>query len=131
MATNKKKMSREEGLAKWESTHKDLAAAKKERDRTRGTRETTNPLMKDMKSRMPAAKPKAGPKKSAPVSGEGRQALHMADKEDKARARRTAPVSGEGRQALRMADKENNTKQKKARQSLNDALKSVKRRNSK
>ena len=73
---------------------------------------------------------KAKPK-STPVSGEGRQALHMADKEDKARARRTAPVSGEGRQALRMADKENNTKQKKARQSLNDALKSVKRRNSK
>ena len=127
MATNKKKMSREEGLAKWESTHKDLAAAKKERDRTRGTRETTNPLMKDMKSRMPAAKPKAGPKKSAPVSGEGRQALHMADKADKAKARKSAPVSGEGRQALKMADKADKAKPK-GRQSLDDALKSVKRR---
>ena len=33
-----------------------LAAASAERDRTRGTSATTNPLMKDMKSRLPAPK---------------------------------------------------------------------------
>jgi hypothetical protein len=33
-----------------------LAASAAERDRTRGTSATTNPLMKDMKSRLPAPK---------------------------------------------------------------------------
>ena len=46
-------------MQKWAKANPKLAAAKAERDRTRGTSSTTNPLMKDMKSRMPAAAPAA------------------------------------------------------------------------
>tara|TARA_B100000902_G_scaffold380422_1_gene415830 strand:+ start:3927 stop:6191 length:2265 start_codon:yes stop_codon:yes gene_type:complete len=47
-------------MAAWAKANPKLAAAKKERDRTRGTNQTTNPLMKDMKSRMPAPKTGTG-----------------------------------------------------------------------
>ena len=40
----------------WAKANPKLAAASAERDRTRGTSATTNPLMKDMKSRLPAPK---------------------------------------------------------------------------
>ena len=40
----------------WAKANSGLAAASAERDRTRGTSATTNPLMKDMKSRLPAPK---------------------------------------------------------------------------
>ena len=43
-------------MAAWAKANPKLAAAKAERDRTRGTSATTNPLMKDMKSRLPAPK---------------------------------------------------------------------------
>ena len=43
-------------MATWTDSNPKLAAAKAERDRTRGTSATTNPLMKDMKSRLPAPK---------------------------------------------------------------------------
>lgn len=46
-------------MQKWAKANPKLAAAKSERDRTRGTSSTTNPLMQDMKSRMPAAAPAA------------------------------------------------------------------------
>jgi hypothetical protein len=50
----------------WAKANPKLAAAKAERDRTRGTSSTTNPLMADMKSKLPAATPastsKPGPK---------------------------------------------------------------------
>jgi hypothetical protein len=42
--------------ATWASANPKLAAASAERDRTRGTSATTNPLMKDFKSRLPAPK---------------------------------------------------------------------------
>jgi hypothetical protein len=43
-------------MATFAKANPKLAAASAERDRTRGTSATTNPLMKDMKSRMPAPK---------------------------------------------------------------------------
>ena len=54
--------SKEANMAAWAKANPKLAAAAKERARTRGTNQTTNPLMKDMKSRMPA------PKGSSPAS---------------------------------------------------------------
>jgi hypothetical protein len=47
-------------MATFSKANPKLAAASAERDRTRGTSATTNPLMKDMKSRLPAPKPAAG-----------------------------------------------------------------------
>jgi len=41
-------------MDQWAAANPKLAAAKAERDRTRGTSATTNPLMKDMKSSLPA-----------------------------------------------------------------------------
>jgi hypothetical protein len=50
-------------MDKFAKANPKLAAASAERDRTRGTSATTNPLMKDMKSSLPApaAKPEATP----------------------------------------------------------------------
>jgi len=45
-------------MDQWAKANPKLAAAKAERDRTRGTSATTNPLMKDMKSNLPAPAPK-------------------------------------------------------------------------
>lgn len=45
------------GKSTWELANQKLAAAAAERERTRGTSATTNPLMKDMKSKLPAPKP--------------------------------------------------------------------------
>ena len=45
-------------MATWAKANPKLAAKQAERDRTRGTSASTNPLMKDMKSNMPAPKPK-------------------------------------------------------------------------
>ena len=44
-------------MQKWAKANPKLAAAKAERDRTRGTAQTDNPLMKDMRSRMPSGAP--------------------------------------------------------------------------
>jgi hypothetical protein len=44
-------------MDQWAKANPKLAAAKAERDRTRGTSATTNPLMKDMKSKLPEPKP--------------------------------------------------------------------------
>lgn len=41
-------------MDQWAAANPKLAAAKAERDRTRGTSATTNPLMKDMKANLPA-----------------------------------------------------------------------------
>lgn len=43
-------------MDQWAAANPKLAAAKAERDRTRGTSATTNPLMKDMKANLPAPK---------------------------------------------------------------------------
>jgi hypothetical protein len=43
-------------MDQWAAANPKLAAAKAERDRTRGTSATTNPLMKDFKDRLPAPK---------------------------------------------------------------------------
>jgi hypothetical protein len=48
-------------MDQWAKANPKLAAAKAERDRTRGTSSTTNPLMGDMTSRLPAAAPKVAP----------------------------------------------------------------------
>jgi len=45
-----------DAMSQWAAANPKLAAAKAERDRTRGTSATTNPLMKDMKSSLPAPK---------------------------------------------------------------------------
>ena len=51
-------------MDQWAAANPKLAAAKAERDRTRGTSATTNPLMKDTKSSLPA--PKSPTPTSAP-----------------------------------------------------------------
>lgn len=43
-------------MDQWAAANPTLAAAKAERDRTRGTSATTNPLMKDLKADLPAPK---------------------------------------------------------------------------
>ena len=52
--------SKEDRMAAFAKANPKLAARQAERDRTRGTSATTNPLMKDMKSRMPAPKTGSG-----------------------------------------------------------------------
>jgi hypothetical protein len=48
------KSADETGKSVWALANPKLAAASAERERTRGTSATTNPLMKDMKSKLPA-----------------------------------------------------------------------------
>ena len=48
---------KQSGLEIWAKSNPKLAAAADERARTRGTSATTNPLMADMKDRLPAPKP--------------------------------------------------------------------------
>ena len=48
-------------IATWAKANPKLAAAAAERERTRGTSATTNPLMKDLKSRLPAPSPTPAP----------------------------------------------------------------------
>ena len=74
--------SKEANMATWAKANPKLAAAAAERERTRGTSATTNPLMKDMKSRLPAPKPaptaattpKPSPVTTKPVSAPARPA---------------------------------------------------------
>ena len=65
------KAATETGKSVWAEKNPKLAAAAAERARTRGTSSTTNPLMQDMKSRLPAAEPKDAPKPSPTRSGFG------------------------------------------------------------
>ena len=58
----------ESNMAIWAKANPKLAAAKAERDRTRGTSATTNPLMKDMKSGLPAPKPSPTAAKVSPTA---------------------------------------------------------------
>ena len=53
------------------ATNPKIAAARAERVRTRGTSATTNPLMGDMKSRMPSPAPKATTDATPPRGGDG------------------------------------------------------------
>jgi hypothetical protein len=55
------KSADETGKSVWALANPKLAAASAERERTRGTSATTNPLMKDMKSRLPAPTPAPAP----------------------------------------------------------------------
>ena len=57
--------SKEDRMAAFAKANPKLAARQAERDRTRGTSATTNPLMKDMKSRMPAPAPTAAQKQAS------------------------------------------------------------------
>ena len=50
--------SKADRMAAWAKANPKLAAAKAERDRTRGTSSTTNPMLKNQKSSMPKAAPK-------------------------------------------------------------------------
>jgi hypothetical protein len=63
--------SKEDRMAAWAKANPKLAAAKAERDRTRGTSSSTNPQMQDMKSRMPAAAPKKTGGEAAAASTSG------------------------------------------------------------
>ena len=65
-STPKPSTTNKDPMAAWAKANPKLAAAKAERDRTRGTSSSTNPLMKDMKSSAPAAKPVSTPKPSTP-----------------------------------------------------------------
>lgn len=65
------KKAEKTGMDAWAKANPKLAAAKAERDRTRGTSSTTNPLMQDMKSRMPAAAPKKTGGEAAAASKTG------------------------------------------------------------
>ena len=64
-AETKKPMSKADAMAAWAKANPKLAAAKAERDRTRGTSATTNPLLQSSKSSMPAPKPKEETKKES------------------------------------------------------------------
>jgi hypothetical protein len=64
----------------WAKANPKLAAAAAERARTRGTSSTTNPLMQDMKSRLPAAAPKVSPTPAPARSGFGVSAAPIAAK---------------------------------------------------
>jgi len=58
-----------DAMSKWRSSNPKLAAASDERARTRGTNQTTNPLMKDMKSSLPApTKPAVPDKEVKPIN---------------------------------------------------------------
>jgi hypothetical protein len=65
----------ESNMAIWAKANPKLAAAKAERDRTRGTSATTNPLMKDMKSGLPAPKPSPTAAKVSPTAAKDLQNL--------------------------------------------------------
>lgn len=60
-------------MAAFAKANPKLAARQAERDRTRGTSATTNPLMKDMKAGLPAPKPKATAASDAVKSSEKKQ----------------------------------------------------------
>ena len=64
-AETKKPMSKADAMAAWAKANPKLAAAKAERDRTRGTSATTNPMLQGSKSSMPAPKPKEETKKES------------------------------------------------------------------
>ena len=64
-AETKKPMSKADAMAAWAKANPKLAAAKAERDRTRGTSATTNPMLQGSKSSMPAPKPKQETKKES------------------------------------------------------------------
>ena len=70
---------RDMGLQIWRSTpaNKKLAAAAAERERTRGTSATTNPLMTDMKDRLPAPKPTQPETDASTRSRQTAQAMGM------------------------------------------------------
>ena len=53
-------------MDQWAAANPKLAAAKAERDRTRGTSATTNPLMKDLKANLPAP---SSPSKTTATTG--------------------------------------------------------------
>jgi hypothetical protein len=61
------KSADETGKSVWALANPKLAAASAERERTRGTSATTNPLMKDMKSRLPAPTPAPVSKPTSPA----------------------------------------------------------------
>ena len=63
--------SKADRMSAWAKANPKLAAAQKQRASTRGTSASTNPLMKDFKSRMPkpAAPAKATPAKSPSLTG--------------------------------------------------------------
>ena len=65
--------NKEADMATWAKAHPDLATAAAERARIRGTQETDNPLMKDFRSRLPAA---SSPQSPAVANlGAGNQSL--------------------------------------------------------
>jgi len=78
-------------MASWAKANPKLAARQAERDRTRGTNQTTNPLMKDMKAGLPDPKPKASAASNAVKSSEKKQS-----RLDKALSGVTAVKKSEG-----------------------------------
>ena len=82
--------SKEDRMAAFAKANPKLAARQAERDRTRGTNQTTNPLMKDMKAGLPDPKPKASAASNAVKSSEKKQS-----RLDKALSGVTAVKKGE------------------------------------
>ena len=72
--------SKSDRMAAFAKANPKLAARQAERDRTRGTSATTNPLMRDMKSRMPAPKPATPVAKPMGSKAVGSTAKPMASK---------------------------------------------------
>jgi len=68
---------RDMGLEIWRKSNPKLAAAADERARTRGTSATTNPLMTDMKDRLPAPKPTQSETDASTRSRQTAQAMGM------------------------------------------------------
>ena len=95
----------------WAKANPKLAAAKAERDRTRGTSSSTNPLMKAFKGNLPKAAPKAAPKASTP-------------KVDTAKATKAAPPKAAAPKAA--APKSRPVATKAAPSTGDDAMKKLK-----
>ncbi len=95
------KSADETGKSIWALANPKLAAASAERERTRGTSATTNPLMKDMKSRLPAPAPApvSKPTSPAPQSTSTPQSLQKPQSTIQQQKPTTSPIPSKPQQS--------------------------------
>ena len=114
--------SKEANMATWAKANPKLAAAAAERERTRGTSATTNPLLKDLKSKLPEPKPAptataskppaAAPAASKPPmtafqAGGGEAALRTSAQKRNVRGGGTAMVPTKSKASIEATGREN------------------------
>ena len=81
-------------MDKWKAANPKLAAAQAERERTRGTAQTSNPLMKDFRDKMPAGSPTVQAPEVKDL-GKGNQALTNNPYAGKTPEKKKQPVAAE------------------------------------